>query len=64
MAQIDPNCSAGVDCEGCDCEIYCPQRDTEQKRRQQMARAYRPSADEVERSERQGDQIAMYWAEY
>jgi len=45
------------------CDVYCPQRDSEQKKRQQIT-AYRPTAAEVERSERQGDLIAMYRAEY
>lgn len=30
---IDPDCAAGVDCEGCSCEVYCAQRDDERKRR-------------------------------
>jgi hypothetical protein len=60
---IDPDCAAGIDCEGCRCDVYCPQRDSEQKRRQQIA-AYRPTADEVQRSERQGDLIALFRAEY
>lgn len=36
LPQIDPNCAAGVDCAGCPCDEYCPQRYTELEQRQQL----------------------------
>lgn len=40
MSQIDPDCAAGIDCEGCSHLIYCPQRDDEGKRRRLIPQAW------------------------
>ena len=55
-----------MDCEDCSCDVYCPQRDDERKRREALARiADRDAALEIRMTEEEKASTgfgAVFWA--